>query len=137
MWWLFNILLKKIKNETCWANLGAIYNNGPSILLDINLQEDNVEYVMPYIVTGEKKKKHNSFNDRSPLQQTYIYLYSVLFISFNHFYRLNLSILKYKIIYNSVAAPLMLPLLISSQINSSIVSLQNIIIVHLKNRKKD
>jgi hypothetical protein len=53
---LFNILLKKIKNKTCWANLGAIYSNGPSVLLDINLQEDNVEYVMPYIVTREKKK---------------------------------------------------------------------------------
>jgi hypothetical protein len=54
---LFNILLKKLKNETCWATLGAIYSNGPSVLLDINLQEDNVEYVMPYIVTREKKKK--------------------------------------------------------------------------------
>jgi hypothetical protein len=31
------ISLKKIKNETCWANLGAIYTNGPSVLLDINL----------------------------------------------------------------------------------------------------
>jgi hypothetical protein len=51
---LFNILLKKIKNETCWANLSAIYSNRPGVLLDINLQEDNVEYVMPYIVTREK-----------------------------------------------------------------------------------
>jgi hypothetical protein len=31
------ISLKKIKNETCWANLGAINTNGPSVLLDINL----------------------------------------------------------------------------------------------------
>jgi hypothetical protein len=31
------ISFKKIKNETCWANLGAIYTNGPSVLLDINL----------------------------------------------------------------------------------------------------
>jgi hypothetical protein len=33
--------------ETCWAHLGDNYNNGPSILVDINWQEDNVELVRP------------------------------------------------------------------------------------------
>jgi hypothetical protein len=35
--YVYLISSKEIKNETCWANLGAIYTNGPSIVLDINL----------------------------------------------------------------------------------------------------
>jgi hypothetical protein len=50
--------------EICWAHLGNIYNNRPSVLVDINWQEDNVELIMKCTF---KNKGNNGFNDQSLL----------------------------------------------------------------------